>query len=288
MRMEVRRQHQNIYIRFHCRLGNQLFQFASAYGLARRFRRNLIRVHSPTHFNPFIDEIFSRFPKIESNDPILEDRASLLRIYDDDEAENNCFLFNTCILDAIEHCEKDVYLCGYLQNEEYFREYRKEILDIMQNNTIYERLVRLFGEVNLQLSYFIHIRRGDYTSDLKYKNDDDAKYFAAAIRYVLDFEGRALGQDVHFFVVSDDIEFCKTYSPCVECLDNKTFVEGLSAVDTLYLMSLCERGGICSNSTFSWWGGWLNVNQEKLVIFPQTWMNMDRRVDIQFDGSIML
>jgi hypothetical protein len=48
------------------------------------------------------------------------------------------------------------------------------------------------------------------------------------------------------------------------------------------MMSLCEKGGICPNSSYSWWGGWLNKNEEKIVIFPNKWFNNDWVCDIGF------
>jgi hypothetical protein len=39
-------------------------------------------------------------------------------------------------------------------------------------------------------------------------------------------------------------------------------------ITSLWLMSLCNLGGICANSTFSWWGGWLNPNHKKQIFFP--------------------
>jgi hypothetical protein len=62
----------------------------------------------------------------------------------------------------------------------------------------------------------------------------------------------------------------------------------MSTLNTLYLMSLCKKGGICSNSSFSWWGGYLNTNPNKIVVFPNKWINTNYIVDIQYDGSTII
>jgi len=92
--------------------------------------------------------------------------------------------------------------------------------------------------------------------------------------------------DARFFVISDDIEYCKSYS--VLSLANVTFVEGLSPEYSIYLMSLCSKGGICANSSFSWWGSYL-IDREKIVILPKKWINNDNEnSDLYYEGSIIL
>lgn len=73
-----------------------------------------------------------------------------------------------------------------------------------------------------------------------------------------------------FVVCSDDIPWCKKFFP--QAFPDKVFVfvEGESVVDQLYIHALC-RNNIVSNSSFSWWGAWLNPNPSKRVIAPSQW-----------------
>lgn len=111
---------------------------------------------------------------------------------------------------------------------------------------------------NLNSTYFLHIRRGDYLLDVNSMHNINL-----TIYYKNCFN--LFPQDSHFLIFSDDITFCKN----IELIKNKniSFVEDEDEVNSLYLMSLCELGGIACNSTFSWWGSYLNENPNKKLLF---------------------
>lgn len=251
--------HKKIYVRLHGGLGNQLFQVASGYGIAKKHNAILILVSdfSKEAF-PHQDDVhlynktfFSSFRLIhKSNLP------NIPHYYEIDNVQ--CFRYNETL------GEEPIYIEGYLQTEKYFQAYRKDIL-------------ALFKPYNLQLdSYFIHVRRGDFLKGDLYTLDYD--YYTRALAYM---EKVAPS---HYYIVSDDIAFCKEY-PLFASL-NKTFVED-TAMNTLSIMSSC-KGGICSNSTFSWWGSYL-IDREKIVIFPKQWIqNGQENPDVYYEGSVIL
>ena len=92
--------------------------------------------------------------------------------------------------------------------------------------------------------------------------------------------------DVQFIVFSNDIERCKAVPLLLS--NDVTFSTETNEVRTLVAMSRCWLGGICANSTFSWWGAYLNPNPARVVTFPKKWVSYNWPVDVQFEGSHIL
>ena len=114
----------------------------------------------------------------------------------------------------------------------------------------------------------IHVRRGDYINDKKTSlvhNVCDLNYYERAIDVI-----KAQVNNPTFFVFSDDIEWAGENLPVNP---NARYVSNLEGEDyeELILMSMCEHN-IIANSTFSWWGAWLNQNPNKIVIAPKQWL----------------
>ena len=151
-------------------------------------------------------------------------------------------------------------------------------IELFQNDEICAPLLLQYPM--LEQSYFIHIRRGDYLNKGMYHFDKDA-YYQLAIEHILEKDS-----DAHFFIVSDDVDFVKKY----ELLDkiNKTVIEEMNTLDTFYFMSMCKKGGICANSTFSGWASQLNQNKDKIIIVPRQWINIDYPYEIPFDYTVAL
>jgi hypothetical protein len=103
----------------------------------------------------------------------------------------------------------------------------------------------------------IHIRRGDYLRFPDHHPILPIEYYKTAIDYF---------KADNVFVFSDDIDWCKSNI----IGDNIIYIENEKDYIEMYLMSLCENN-IISNSSFSWWGAWLNENKNKKVIGPKLW-----------------
>ena len=118
------------------------------------------------------------------------------------------------------------------------------------------------------LAVSLHVRRGDYVSDPKTKailGVCSLDYYRAAIAHIAErIESPA------FFVFSDDIAWAKANLeipfPC-EYVDHN---QGQQSYNDMHLMSLCKHH-IIANSSFSWWGAWLNPRKDKIVIAPENW-----------------
>jgi hypothetical protein len=165
----------------------------------------------------------------------------------------------------------DVYLDGYWQSAKYFQDIREHIVndfkvdlsnDIKNNETI--------DIMNKSNSVSIHFRRGDYIS-----NPEAAKvhggittiqYYKNAIEKI----SKSI-DNPKFFVFSDDIEWVVNNFniPDSKIIDWNI---GEDSYKDLILMSMCKHN-IMANSSFSWWGAWLNSNEDKVVIIPNKWAN---------------
>lgn len=111
----------------------------------------------------------------------------------------------------------------------------------------------------------IHIRRGDSILVAEGKVVLSMSYYERAIRYF-----QSLYSAPTFFVFSDDIDFARRNLPTDVPMVFVDHNDDFSAHEDLRLMSSC-RDHIIANSTFSWWGAWLNPCSEKVVIAPKQW-----------------
>src|SRR5579864_3361982 len=171
--------------------------------------------------------------------------------------------------DGIRGVSDDCYLEGYWQSEKYFSDLRADLLNELKLKRPLEGMntecAALIADTN---SVSLHVRRGDLVSNLQFNKVHGTcspEYYAAAIAHVWRVQGTP-----HLFVFSDDIPWArKAIQP--DC--PITFVDhndSAAAHEDLRLMSLC-RHNIIANSTFSWWGAWLNRNPQKTVICPKKW-----------------
>jgi hypothetical protein len=273
-----------LFIRTHGGLGNQMFQIASGYGIAKKNNMDCVIINSSnvlksdfthtTDNNYFMYTIFNKFPIVN-----LECINIKKEKYYKEESKD-CFIFNDIVLK-----DEDIVLNGYFQNEKYFIDYKNIIVENFKNNNLYKKILNDIKnnkehELLLKNSYFLHIRRGDYVNNPTHQIDYDT-YYTKAISYILERDNNA-----HFTIISDDIEYCKTYNVLKNI--NKVFYSNTDPLVTIYFISLFYKGGICCNSTFSWWGSYLNNNRNKLVLFPNKWVNNDWIIDIYYEKSIII
>ena len=163
------------------------------------------------------------------------------------------------------------YLDGYWQTEKYFADVGDTIRrEFTIASWADRRAEAVAGEIAALESVSIHVRRGDYVSHLPTNQAHGTctlDYYHEAVRRMSARLSRP-----HFFVFSDDPEWVAANLR----LDHPTtLVSGLltgNQYDDLRLMSLC-RHHIIANSSFSWWGAWLNPRPDKVVIAPRQWGN---------------
>jgi len=178
-----------------------------------------------------------------------------------------------------ENLYNDCYYEGYWQSEYYF-ESIKDIIrhDFRLNFDLNEANKVIANDISDSFSVSLHIRRGDYlsvNSNAKIFSICSLKYYQDAINF---FKNKY--ETPFFYIFSDDILWAK-----------ENFVgENFVIVDInqddphsdMYLMSQCKHN-IIANSSFSWWGAWLNHNENKIVVVPKHWYrDVDKNANAVF------
>ncbi|NII84686.1 MULTISPECIES: alpha-1,2-fucosyltransferase [unclassified Pedobacter] len=263
-------------------LGNQMFQYA----FYRSLQNSDLKVYAdlsdfeeyPLHNGYELERIFNLNVKTPSefilnlfrpnqSKWIFRKLKRILNLKNTYRAEENEFMFDASFLNNANN-----YYFGYWQNEGYFLNIADKIRDDfkfpeikgVENQTVMQQIIN-------NESVAIHVRRGDYLKDPLLGNICNLDYYEQAILSI-----NSKIKNVQFFVFSDDITWCKQNLK----LENVTYIDwnkkNNSYID-MQLMSNCKHN-IIANSSFSWWGAWLNNNTGKMVIAPKKWTN-NRSVD---------
>jgi hypothetical protein len=149
-------------------------------------------------------------------------------------------------------------LSGYFQSEKYFINNKNFIIDLFKpTEEIKNKIIEVLPNINNYVS--IHVRRGDYLIYPNHHPQQSDEYFKTSTELI--------GRDKTFLIFSDDINGIKN---SFDYLPNKIFFNSGTDWLDMYTMSLCEHNIIC-NSTFSWWGAYLNTNKNKKVITTKNW-----------------
>lgn len=275
------------YVRFSGGLGNQMFQYAFYKCLKQRGCKVYADLSSYRYDGamPFeLDEVFKKVSvnKIFCKKGILTDAIKkFIYVGKCSNCEKNDSWYDKNILEDI---TGGVYI-GYWQTEKYFTGIERELRQDFRFGYGEENLKALADELRRSNSVSVHIRRGDYL-DIQdvYGGICTMEYYANAIDRIKTMAG----QDVQFYFFSNDIEWVKTQFKG----DNYHYIseELFESYEDWYdmcLMSSC-RHNIIANSSFSWWGAWLNDNEDKIVIAPSKWLNTGETPDIWCDGWIRI
>ena len=269
-------------------LGNQMFQYATGRNLSVKLQSELKIDHS------FLEtdtkgEYTKRHYELDAFN-CIQTRASekeIKTIYQLQKTDilsklNNAFsnktinIFNEKGVRYTAEVEKlsgDIYLNGYWQSEKYFTSIRKFLLKefSLKHNLNVQAAVLKNRILHDHQSVSIHFRRGDYVNSAaanSYHGTADLAYYHTAISIV-----KSKINNPSFYIFSDDINWVKENFK----IDNAIYVEGLESQEDLELIKNCSHN-ITANSSFSWWGAWLNTNPAKIVIAPKQWFK-DSTID---------
>jgi hypothetical protein len=281
------------YVKFKGGLGNQLFQYVflrrlqllynkdvkADFSYFNNIKKDNIRVPRIFDFNVKLNiaqkEELNNIFKIKN----INNTKSLIykgKIFYE-KLFNNKYFFekNREFIDINKILNYD-YFDGYWQSWKYFlgieEILRKEISIKIKLN---EDIINTKEKIANENSVFIGIRRGDYLSSKKMKNhygETDLNYYKKAIDYI-----KNKVKNPKFYIFSNEIEWIKRNVD----IDGEVIYRDNYVSDSqeLYLMSKCKHS-IIGNSTFHWWGAWLNNNKGKIVIAPKRWFADNSPIEI--------
>ena len=228
-------------------LGNQLFQYA--YGRALSNKNNIELYLDISWYKGRIDRkyILDRF-NIEA------------------KIANRFDVFKTRLLSPSN------YIIGDYQSEKYFKDIENIIRkEFVLKDEISDKYKDIIEKMKSHNSVSIHLRGGDYVLGKKsgFHGMCSPEYYREAINTM---KNRVV--DVHFFIFTDDIKWAEKH---IDFPNPHTLVSDTSSrpEKELILMSLCKHN-IIANSTFSWWGAWLNNNKDKIIIAPKKWFSNEK------------
>ena len=250
-----------IYCNLKGGLGNMMFQVAATLSLAKDNNTEASFPNLISHLN-YLNEEKEYNPKLDYSNEYVN-----LNIFKNLKNENTLnktkvinfpFQFKNIPLE-----ENDIEINGFFQSEKYFINNEEYITNRFCIKDDVLNIIK--AKYNNILSYkttSIHVRRGDYLKLNQHHPSLNLDYFINAIDLTKSSTEK-------YIIFSDDIEWCKT-----KFIGNKfIFVENEKDYVEMYLMSLCNNN-IISNSSFSWWGAWLNNNKDKLTISPKQWFGI--------------
>ena len=171
----------------------------------------------------------------------------------------------------------DCYFEGYWQHYKYFEGMQDFLRNTFQfpmaNGENFEaaKVMRTVPSIG------VHVRRGDYVGNKGFGDVCDLEYYQKAIQQI------SVIDETHFFVFSNDIAWCEEHLRPL--MKNVTYVDwnkGKEGVWDMFLMSQCEQL-IIANSSFSWWGAYLNRRAKK-IIAPKLWNRYIEDMHIQMPG----
>lgn len=281
-------------------LGNQMFQYAFALALQERHRDEDVKIDT-SHFKYiFIKkfksanlhngyEIEKVFPKAKLAHATAWDLMKVtwympnyvlsrivrkvfpVRKNEYIQGSSDIFAFNEALFNA----KGNGYYEGVWQAVEYLEEVKVKIQNVFQHPEPNEYNRELIHEISSCNSVGLHVRRGDYLYAPEFNGICDLEYYKKAIAEIL-----SNGKEHCFYIFSNDIEWCKQEIEPLLNGNKVVYVIGNTGKDScwdMFLMTYCKNL-IIANSSFSWWGAFLNKSANK-VVAPYPWVNREGKIE---------
>ncbi len=181
-----------------------------------------------------------------------------------------------------------IYFNGYWQDKKYYEEVKNQIISELKIRDQYidNEMISITGEMENTNSVSVHVRKTDYLTG------QNASIFAdlseAYYNKALDIIKNTVGSNVNIFVFSDDVAFAQKLMESMPN-DNWQIMPMRQAYQDMYLMSKCKHH-IIANSSFSWWGTVLGMEEFPggITVAPKTWYKDRQNPNLYFDRWLTL
>lgn len=241
-------------------LGNQLFQIVCVLALSFEYEKQYVFLfklklgNRNTYWNTFFKDL----------KPYLVTQLPDIQYI---HKENYSHTYEKINLESV--LSKNIIIDGYFQNEKFFKSYYGDIYKLLNIETK-KNDVRQKVNIDVENYISLHFRLGDYKHLTEYHPLMDLEYYKKSLQYIID---KTSLKKVLYFCEEEDIE-----EVLLKIDDLKNTFRGIGFLrisrlmdwEELLLMSCCSHH-IIANSSFSWWGAYLNNKEDKVVCYPKVW-----------------
>lgn len=248
----------------HSRIGNLLFLMSTCFALSKKYDTEFIFPLMNQYYESwgecYKNTIFRNIPCGNSKSDIIYN----------DSLDYDCYSYKEIKTDFT----KNIELNGYFMSYKYFDEYSENIKELFYiDNISFDYISKKYSELLNSKSVSVHIRRGDFKKKKINENHIlfrlDSQYYVNSMKYI----NEKIENPIYYFFMenNDDKHWIKKYILSkIENIQYK-FINNEKDYIDIYMMSLCKHN-IIANSTFSWWGAYLNNNTDKIIIRPNNWL----------------
>jgi len=277
-------------------LGNQLFQIFATIAYAMNYNHKFIFLKKeyletgrkrPTYWNHFLSAL-NNFTSKEINIPMT-------RIQEHH--------FHYVKLPPPADINKNILLQGYFQSHKYFESQYSSICKLIRLEKMQQKILQDYGDdneeeeeeeennddnndnkhnkINFDHSISLHFRLGDYKYLQEYHPILNVDYYKQAIQYILDTTHYSSYKILYFCEEEDYPDVVSKIDYLQEQFPSCVFIRITSDISDwkqMLCMSLCQHN-IIANSSFSWWGAYLNRHSNKIVCYPSVWFGEKKKHD---------
>jgi hypothetical protein len=253
-------------------LGNQLFQIFTVIAFSLKHSKSffffnnylLADKYRYTYWNTFLTAL----------KPFLRDENQTQLV-------NNAFIYKELSFtydSNIDNCTfENIVFAGYFQSYLYFEKYKNPIIKLLK---IPDKLLMLknkyYNIFNFHSNISMHFRIGDYKIVSHHHPILTDNYYINAINYIIQQTNNTYLQIIYFYetndynIIHERIRYFKRLYPNINFIDIYSLNNELSDWEQMLMMSLCKYN-IMANSTFSWWGAYLNIHPDNIICYPSYW-----------------